>query len=254
MRYFVELSFRGTRYHGWQLQPNAHSVQAEVEKALSSVIGEPVNVTGAGRTDTGVHARYFAAHFDSESDLVLQKPVLLYHVNCILPGDIHVTDIFCVRPDAHARFSAVSRTYSYSIATRKDPFDGGLAWHFHRLLNVDAMNRASEILFSYTDFSSFCKLHGGNSTNICHIYKAEWVRLEGRLVFTIMADRFLRSMVRSIVGTIVEVGLEKLAPGELKNILEKRDRKAAGFSVPAEGLMLTDIKYPEDIRLIHPGK
>lgn len=245
-RYFIELAYKGTRFHGWQVQPNAVSVQECLEKALSTVTREPVSVTGAGRTDTGVHARYFVAHFDSEM-LNLDHPDFAHKLNSFLNKDIVIFGVSKVNPDAHARFDAVSRTYQYHLNLRKDPFALETSWHFFRQPDVDSMNEASRILFDYTDFTSFSKLHTDVKTNNCKIYRAEWVQSGTGIVFTVKADRFLRNMVRALVGTILEVGIGKIDFSQFRQIIELKDRGAAGLSVPAHGLFLTDIEYPETV-------
>ncbi len=245
-RYFIELAYKGTHFHGWQVQPNAVSVQQNLEKALSVILREPVSVTGAGRTDTGVHASYFAAHFDS-SQSNLDGPDFVYKLNSFLNKDIVIFGISKVHPEAHARFDAISRTYQYRITLRKDPFALETSWFFFRQPNLERMNMASRILFEYTDFTSFSKLHSEVKTNNCKIYRAEWTQSGTDIVFKVKADRFLRNMVRALVGTILEVGLGKIDLPEFRKIIERKDRSAAGFSVPAQGLFLTDIEYPEEI-------
>ncbi|MCE4565361.1 tRNA pseudouridine(38-40) synthase TruA [Maribellus sp. CM-23] len=245
-RYFLQLSYNGTRYHGWQVQPNAVSVQETIEKALSTLLREPVSVVGAGRTDTGVHASYFILHFD------LQKPVaagydLVYKLNSYLPNDIAVQKCWPVSGEAHARFSATSRTYHYFITTEKDPFSSETAYRYTLPLDVEKMNEAAQMLFNYEDFTSFSRLHTDVKTNNCKIYQAEWKREGARLVFVVKADRFLRNMVRAIVGTLLEVGKGKLSVAEFCAIIERQDRGAAGASAPAHGLFLVDIEYPEAI-------
>ncbi|MCK3685226.1 tRNA pseudouridine(38-40) synthase TruA [Maribellus sp. YY47] len=243
-RYFLQLSYNGTRYHGWQIQPNAVSVQETIEKALSTLLRESVAVVGAGRTDTGVHASYFILHFD------LQKPVpsghdLVYKLNSFLPNDIAVQRCWPVSEEAHARFSATSRTYHYFITTEKDPFSIETAYRYTLPLDVDKMNEAAETLFQYEDFTSFSRLHTDVKTNNCKIYQAEWKREGTGLVFVVKADRFLRNMVRAIVGTLLEVGKGKLSVEGFQQIIELQDRGAAGASAPAHGLFLVDIEYPE---------
>lgn len=245
-RYFIELAYKGTHFHGWQVQPNAVSVQECLEKALSAITREPVVVTGAGRTDTGVHASYFVAHFNS-LDTNLDHPDFVHKLNSFLNKDIVLFSISKVRPEAHARFDAVSRTYEYHLNLRKNPFTQETSWHFYRQPDLTLMNEASRILFDYTDFTSFSKLHTEVKTNNCKIYQAEWTQSGTEITFTVKADRFLRNMVRALVGTILEVGLGKIDLVEFRKIIEKKDRGAAGLSVPAHGLFLTDIEYPEKI-------
>jgi len=245
-RYFLQISYNGTNYHGWQIQPNASSVQEVMEKALSTVLREEISVVGAGRTDTGVHASFYMLHFDSENEN-LQNENLVFRLNRFLPDDIAVQQIFPVKPDVHARYSAVSRTYKYFISTVKNPFETSTAYQYTLPLDVNKMNEVATVLFEYRDFSSFSKLHTDVKTNNCNIMLAEW-RPEGdRIVFTIKADRFLRNMVRAIVGTLLEAGKGKLSKDGLRNIIEEKNRGKAGVSVPAHGLFLVDVEYPEEI-------
>jgi len=248
-RYFIQLTFKGTQYHGWQVQPNGNTVQAEVDKALSIILGEKVEVTGAGRTDTGVHANKFIAHFDSSEQDLTNSNDLIYKLNGILPKDIVVQGIRAVKQEAHARFSALSRTYSYHIHQQKDPFLDGLSTFYPGHLDIEKLNRGAEFLFDYTDFTSFSKLHTDVKTNTCIVMSAGWVREDHRVVFTIKADRFLRNMVRAIVGTLLDAGNDKICLSEVKRIIELKDRSAAGASVPAHGLYLEDVEYPDDIYL-----
>jgi tRNA pseudouridine38-40 synthase len=247
-RYFIEISYLGTAYHGWQLQPNAATVQMKLEDSLKLLTGSEIKTTGAGRTDTGVHARHFTAHFDTEHAVFETGSHCVYKLNCILPADISVKDIYPVIPEAHARFSALSRTYEYRICKYKDPFETALSWYFSRPLDIAAMNQAAGKLMEYSDFTSFSKLHSDVKTNKCHIMEAVWHDAEGKITFTIKADRFLRNMVRAIVGTMIEAGRGNIDMNGFANIIEGKDRSLAGFSVPAHGLYLVDITYP-DIRL-----
>jgi tRNA pseudouridine38-40 synthase len=251
IRFFLEISYLGTQYHGWQLQPNATTVQMILENSLKLLTGDPIKTTGAGRTDTGVHARHFTLHFDSVHPLFLTESDCVYKLNCILPADISAKDLYPVKADAHARFSALSRSYEYRINQQKDPFNIPLSWYFSRQLDIDAMNQAARKLMDYSDFASFSKLHSDVKTNDCHIMEAVWSREGSLLVFTVKADRFLRNMVRAIVGTMIDVGLGKTDLKGFTDIIEGRDRRLAGFSVPAHGLYLTDISYPE-LRLSSP--
>jgi len=246
-RYFIFLSFRGTAYHGWQLQPGKPTVQEVINRALSTLLSENINVTGAGRTDTGVHAEFFCAHFDSANDSLAHEIAFLHRLNGFLPDDIAVSRIARVKDDAHARFDALSRTYRYTFATAKDPFLADSAWLLYWKPDVALLNKASSLLLDHTDFTSFSRLHGGNKTNICKVSEATWEETPGRLVFTITADRFLRNMVRAITGTLVQVGRGKLSIIEFEEIIRGRDRGLAGQSAPAHGLSLTDIKYPPAI-------
>lgn len=241
MRYFIEFSYNGKNYFGYQIQPKEITVQEELEKALSTILRQPIKTTGAGRTDTGVHARKIFAHFDFEAEL---DPQLTYKLNSFLPPDISIQRIFKVKTDFHARFDATYRTYEYLISLKKNPFTQDSSWQmWKRNLNVEKMNEACKILFEYEDFTSFAKLHTDNKTNICKIYKAMWEKQGDELKFTISADRFLRNMVRSIVGTMVEIGNEKFPPEHLRNIIEAKNRNSAGTSAPAQGLFLVDVGY-----------
>jgi tRNA pseudouridine38-40 synthase len=246
-RYFIFISYKGTSYHGWQLQPNSVTVQKILDNALSVVLGEKINTTGAGRTDAGVHALFFCAHFDSISADLCNNSNLVFRLNRFLPEDISVSSVKKVIPDANARFSAVSRTYKYYISRTKDPFFSNSSWYLHGDIDIETMNKACTLLLHHNDFTSFSKLHSGAKTNICNIYKAFWKEEENRLIFTIKADRFLRNMVRAIVGTIVETGFGKMNPDEFGEIILAKDRCRAGTSAPAKGLFLTDIEYPPEI-------
>lgn len=246
-RYFIYISFKGTSYHGWQLQPGAVTVQKVLNEALSTILGIKISATGAGRTDAGVHALVFCAHFDiADTDLDKNKN-LIFRLNRYLPADISVIGIRKVKAGANARFSAVSRTYRYLILRTKDPFGTDTGWHVHGNLDIDAMNRASEILKRHNDFTSFCRLHSDNKTNICTVFNAGWETEGNTLVFTIRADRFLRNMVRAITGTMIEAGRGRITPEDFERILLSLNRSSAGMSAPARGLFLTDIEYPDEI-------
>ena len=245
-RYFIELAYKGTRFHGWQIQPNAETVQECLENALSTICRETISVIGAGRTDTGVHASYFVAHFDSEK-ANLDHTDFAYKLNSFLNNDIVIFGLHKVNQEAHARFDATSRTYHYYINLQKDPFAQETSWYLRNKLDVVKMNEACAVLFDYEDFTSFSKLHTDVKTNNCKIYYARWTEQNNRLVFKIKADRFLRNMVRAIVGTLVEVGQEKLNVNDVRKIIEAKDRSVAGVSVPAQGLFLSYIAYPEEI-------
>jgi tRNA pseudouridine38-40 synthase len=251
-RYFIEFSFKGTRYHGWQLQPNAVTVQSVINDSLLKLTGEKIETTGAGRTDSGVHAKSFTAHFDSDHGLFVRHADFIYKINCILPEDIAVQKIFEVKPGSHARYSATSRIYEYSISTVKDPFMLDFSWTFTKPLDMDAMNRMAEKLKEIHDFSSFSKHHSGTRNNICHISHAYWHRQNHLLVFRIQADRFLRNMVRALVGTMIAAGLRKINQVDFRDIVESKNRNNAGTSVPAHGLTLVNVLYPEEIKLL-PG-
>ena len=248
-RYFIFLTFEGTNYHGWQMQPNAITVQQTLENALILILGEKISLTGAGRTDTGVHAAIFCAHFDSYRDNIDSDKKLIFRLNNFLPDDIAIKSIKRVIPEANARFSAISRTYQYCIQKTKNPFKQQWSWHINYPLNVSLMNTACDILKKYTDFTSFSRLHSDAKTNICNISSAEWIENENEIIFSITANRFLRNMVRSIVGTMVDLGLGKISIEDFKKIIEDKDRCKAGKSAPAKGLFLTGINYPENIFL-----
>jgi tRNA pseudouridine38-40 synthase len=246
-RYFIFISYKGTSYHGWQLQPNAVTVQKILDEALSTILEEKILTTGAGRTDTGVHASAFCAHFESQATDLDERKNLLFKLNRYLPKDISVSIIRKVLPDAHARFSAISRTYTYYVSKVKDPFREESSWFIHGNLDVSLMNQACAILMEQSDFTSFSKLHSDNKTNICKIYSASWTEEVNGLVFTIRADRFLRNMVRAITGTMIEVGSGKMNLDEFRDIILARDRCRAGKSAPAKALFLTGIEYPDEI-------
>jgi len=246
-RYFIFISYKGTSYHGWQAQPNSVTVQKILDDSLSVVLNEKISTFGAGRTDTGVHATFFCAHFDSLSPDLLSVKNLIYRLNQYLPPDISVNSLRKVFPDANARYSAISRTYKYYISSTKDPFFDSSSWHLYGDIDLERMNKACSILYNHTDFTSFSKLHSGAKTNICRIYDANWEETGNRLVFTIKADRFLRNMVRAIVGTMVDVGFGKKDIREFEDIILSKDRCRAGKSAPAKGLFLVDIEYPEEI-------
>ncbi|MGB1232429.1 MAG: tRNA pseudouridine(38-40) synthase TruA [Winogradskyella sp.] len=248
MRFFIEFSYNGKAYHGWQNQPNAISVQEVLEKALSTILKTKISTMGAGRTDAGVHASQMFAHFDFEKKI--EKTDLVYKLNSYLPKDIAVTTIFEVKPDAHARFNALSRMYQYKISTLKHVFDYDFAYQVHLPLNVDAMNAACNILFEYKDFQCFSKSKTDVKTYNCDIKEAFWTQTSNGLIFTIKADRFLRNMVRAIVGTMIDIGLGKLKVEDLHQIMSSKNRSNAGFSVPAHGLYLVEIVYHENIKLV----
>ncbi len=241
----MKLSYAGTRYHGWQSQPNAVTVQETLEKALSLILRMPIKIVGAGRTDTGVHATQMVAHFDTLKSINPED--LTYKLNSFLPQDIAILEIKPVVPNAHARFDAQSRHYQYFIHQQKSPFLNATSWELNRPLDLDAMNQAAKVLLSYTDFKSFSKTHTDVKTYICDVQQAEWQVVNHQIVFKITADRFLRNMVRAIVGTLIQVGLHQLSFDDFKQIIEARDRNKAGFSVPAKGLFLTKITYSPKI-------
>lgn len=242
-RYFMRLAYNGAPFHGWQTQPNAVSVQETLEKAMSMVMRMPMAITGAGRTDTGVNARTMVAHFDVEEP-ISDTARLVRQLNSIVGRDIAVYQIVRVGDEAHARFDATSRTYKYFIGLEKSPFSYPFCWTPPYKLDVEAMNRTAKRLFDYTDFTSFSKLHTDVKTNNCRIDHACWQMEGDKLVFTVTADRFLRNMVRAIVGTLVEVGRGKITEQQFCEIIEKKDRCSAGTSVPGNALFLWDITYP----------
>ncbi|WP_417367898.1 tRNA pseudouridine(38-40) synthase TruA [Flavobacterium beibuense] len=242
MRYFIEFAYNGKNYHGWQYQPHSISVQEVLNKALSTLLKQPIDVTGAGRTDTGVHAKQMYAHFDFDKEL--DSSFWTKKLNAFLPKDIVVYRIIPLHDDAHARFDATSRTYEYHIHTFKDAFDNETSWYYFHKLDVEKMNEAAKILFEYKDFKCFSKTHTDVKTFNCVMMEANWQQDGNKLVFTVAADRFLRNMVRAIVGTLVNVGQGKLTLQEFREIIESRDRNNAGFSVPAHGLYLTKVAYP----------
>ena len=241
MRYFIKLAYNGTNYHGWQCQPNAASVQETVNKAVSVILNSEITIMGAGRTDTGVHAKEMFAHFDFET--TIDTSSLVHKLNSYLPKDISVYDIFLVQPDNHARFDAKKRTYEYHINSFKDAFLQDESWYFHQELDINLMNKAAELLFNYKDFQCFSKVNTDVNTFDCTIFEAHWTEKKGKLIFTISANRFLRNMVRAIVGTMVNIGLHKITLEDFESIIKGKDREKAGFSVPAHGLYLTKIDY-----------
>jgi tRNA pseudouridine38-40 synthase len=246
-RYFIHLSFKGTHYHGWQVQPGVATVQEVLEQKLSLLLQEKINTTGAGRTDAGVHASSFYAHFDTCHDNLHHPQKFIHQLNCILPWDIAVHDIIAVHPAAHARFDALSRTYFYRIAQVKDPFHLEFSTFFSKKVDIGKMNQAAVILKEYTDFTSFSKLHTDVKTNNCKIYHAEWIQQGTELHFTISADRFLRNMVRAIVGTLLIIGQGKMEVERIRDIIEGKNRSKAGNSVDSNGLHLIKIDYPESV-------
>ncbi len=247
MRYFITFSYDGTNYHGWQIQPNGISVQEVLQKALSTLLRQDIEVVGAGRTDAGVHAKMMVGHFDVNSQFTIhtsQLAQLVYKLNKILPRDIAVQKVEAVADDMHARFSATSRTYHYFIHTRKDPFLRHYSWQVYGELDFAKMNEAAKLLMEYTDFTSFSKTNTDTKTNLCTVTEAHWDEMEpGVWRFTVSANRFLRNMVRAIVGTLVEVGRGKLTLDGFRKVIEEKNRCSAGESVPGNALFLVDIKY-----------
>ena len=242
------MAYKGTPFCGWQLQPNGTTVQEELERALGLLLRDSVRLTGAGRTDAGVHALHYVAHFDSEKNDLHTDTSFISKVNGMIHHEIAVYRIVAVPPDAHARFDAVSRTYHYKIATKKNPFTIDWAFHFYRPLDMEKMNEAASILLEYKDFTSFSKVHTETKTNLCDIIHAQWYNdCDGELRFEITADRFLRNMVRAIVGTMIDIGVEKYPPEDIRKIILEKDRAVAGCSAPPQGLYLVKIEYPEKI-------
>lgn len=242
-RYFIHLAYLGTHYFGWQKQPNQISVQAVIEKALTQLNSNiSVEIIGCGRTDTGVHAKNYYAHFDSNHEL--DTEVYRHKLNTMLPNDISVYQVIKVDSSAHARFDATARTYEYHIIQEKNPFKSQTAFVYNMLLNVDAINKACSILKNHTDFECFSKVKTEVNNFNCEIHSITWQQSEDGYIFTISANRFLRNMVRAIVGTLLDIGQEKISLSDLENILESKNRSAAGQSVPAHGLSLVEIKYP----------
>lgn len=249
-RFFIYLAYNGGNYCGWQIQPNGISVQEAIERSLAILLRVPTPIVGAGRTDAGVHARLMVAHFDSEQEN-LDLDLLAKKLNSLLPRDISIYKIVEVKKDAHARFDATSRLYRYYITTSKDPFMHHLKYKVHGELNIESMNRCANLLFDYEDFTSFSKLHTDVKTNNCEIMLAQWERISVTdYVFTIKANRFLRNMVRSIVGTLLEVGRNKLDESDMRRIIEAKDRGQAGSSVPGHALFLEEIEYTNEIFII----
>lgn len=242
-RYFIRFSYDGTAYHGWQIQPNGVTVQEVFQRTLSMLLRTDTAVVGAGRTDTGVHARLMVAHFDASDDIDCDR--LAYKLNNALPADIAVSRVERVAADLHARFSAVARTYHYHIHTVKSPFLRAYSCEMHYHLDFEAMNEAAALLTEYTDFAAFCKSQSDNKTTLCTVTEARWTSLgDGRWRFTITANRFLRNMVRAVVGTLIEVGRHRIDLDEFRRIIEGKSRSTAGESMPARGLSLVDIVYP----------
>ncbi len=249
MRYFIQLSYNGTSYHGWQRQPNAVTVQQTIEKALNTILRKPITIMGAGRTDTGVHATMMYAHMDWEGSAFAKADLtnLTYKLNNLLPASIAIQRIFKVHDDAHTRFDALERSYIYKLSPTKNPFTENKVYYFRPELDFDKMNIAAQILLAYNDFECFSKAHTDVRTYLCDITKAQWEKVNSEWHFTITADRFLRNMVRAIVGTLVEIGRGKQSPEWIHEVLKSKNRAVAGASAPAHGLYLNKIKYPERI-------
>ena len=244
MRYFIHLSYNGKNYCGWQIQPNGISVQQKIEEALTVLLRVSTPIVGAGRTDAGVHAEAMVAHFDCEDAKIPDTAQLSEKLNRILPQDIVISHIRQVHENAHARFDATSRKYKYYLSTQKNPFRHELTYKIHGKPDLAKMNLAAQQLFNYTDFTSFSKLHTDVKTNNCKIMHAQWEQVGSEYVFTIQADRFLRNMVRAIVGTLLDVGRGKISVEDFCRIIETKDRGKAGGSVPGHALFLVDVTYP----------
>ncbi len=247
MRYFICLSYNGSAFSGWQIQENANSVQAELQNALSALLKEPIQVVGAGRTDTGVNARNYIAHFDFNGPMPPQEHTV-YKLNAILPKQICVHSVYPVSDEMHARFSALSRTYKYYIHTEKDPFCSEFSYFVpSRKVNIEKMNQACQYFLGEQDFTSLEKLNGGNKTSICNVTHAAWEAVDqDHYVFTVTANRFLRNMVRAMVGSLLEVGSGKREPQWIKEMLAQKNRGAAGHSVPGNALFLVNVEYPTE--------
>ena len=242
MRYFIWFGYDGTRYHGWQIQPNGVTVQDELQRCLSLLLRESVSVVGAGRTDAGVHARVMAAHFDTE--VAIDPSLLTMKLNGLLPYDISVDRIECVAPEMHARFSASSRTYYYYIHTKKNPFIRQYSCELHYQLDFERMNEAGRLLLKYEDFGAFCKAGSDVKTTLCQVTRAEWVQTSATTwYFVITANRFLRNMVRAVVGTLIEVGRGRMTLDEFRRVIEGKQRTMAGESMPAKALFLVRVEY-----------
>lgn len=242
MRYFIEFAYNGKNYHGFQTQPNATSVQETLTNALQLLVDKSIQIVGAGRTDSGVHAKQMFAHFDVEN--AIENSLLIPKLNSYLPKDIVIYSIFKVKEETHARFDAIARTYEYYIHNYKDAFLDDLSWYCFQPLDINLMNKACQILFEHTDFECFSKVQTEVHTFNCSVSEAKWKKIGNQLIFTIKADRFLRNMVRAIVGTMINIGSGKTSLEEFKEIIESKNRSKAGFSVPAHGLFLVKIDYP----------
>ncbi|MEJ8757624.1 tRNA pseudouridine(38-40) synthase TruA [Pontibacter sp. H259] len=245
MRYFLEIAYDGTRFHGWQVQPNAISVQEVLDDSLSKILRETINSTGSGRTDTGVHASQQLVHFDCSQHLDPQQVV--YRLNRILPDDISAYNLYLVPDDAHARYDAFARTYHYHVTLRKDPFKRYYAWYHSKPLDVEKMNEAAAILLKYEDFTTFSKVKGDTKHYRCNMYEAFWQQHGYELIFTIRANRFLRGMVRLIVGALADVGRGKLTIAQFEQMIASQDRSQASGAAPSEGLYLARVEYPENL-------
>ena len=246
-RYFIELAYKGTNFHGWQVQKNALTVQEELEKTFSLLLKEKISVTGAGRTDTGVHAFFYIAHFDSLKKNLDKDNKFIYKINQVIHPDISIKKILKVKNEAHARFDALTREYKYFISIEKNPFLREICYEYTGKLDFNKMKESAGILFEYSDFKSFCKLHSDVKTTLCNIYHSEWEVIENKYVYTIKADRFLRNMVRALVGTMFDIGRKRTDIEGFHNIFLGKNRCLAGASAPARGLALTSIDYSGEI-------
>jgi tRNA pseudouridine38-40 synthase len=246
-RYFMRMAYDGSKYHGWQRQPNSHTVQAEIESGLSKLLRQkPVITTGCGRTDAGVHASDFYLHFESDREII--DPLdLMFKLNNCLPKDLAIYGIWRVADRAHSRFDAIERSYAYHVHTRREPFIRQYSAFYPYQLKVDDMNEAARLLLGHKDFAVFCKMGGGQKTTLCDVRRAEWIQEGVRLTFYITADRFLRNMVRAIVGTLFDVGKGKITVNDFGQLLQESERSLAGDSVYANGLILTQVKYPAEM-------
>ncbi|MDG5800070.1 tRNA pseudouridine(38-40) synthase TruA [Marinilabiliaceae bacterium ANBcel2] len=245
VRYLIELAYKGTNYKGWQIQPNGVTIQQKIEEALTLMLRQPINICGAGRTDSGVHATYMTAHFDAEESID-NIDSLISRLSKFLPPDIAIYNIIKVSNNFHSRFDALSRRYEYHIILKKDPFKTDLATRLFYRPDFGKMNQAAELLFEFSDFTSFCKLHSDTKNNLCSITDAKWLKVNSsHYYFTIEANRFLRDMVRAIVGTLLDVGRGRLSIEDFKKVIDSKNRAKASMSAPAKGLYLVDIKYPD---------
>ena len=247
MRYFIEIAYSGQNYHGWQNQPDSITVQEVLENSLSKILRTKIKVMGAGRTDAGVHAKQLFAHFDYQK--INSVDDLIFKLNSFLANDISVQNLFQVNDDVHARFSALEREYQYIISLEKNPFTKDFSYQIYHKPNIDLMNQAANELLNYKDFQCFSRSNSDVKTYYCDVKIASWKSLGNQLVFTIKADRFLRNMVRAIVGTLLDVGFEKTSLSEFQEIIKSKDRSKAGTSAPAKGLFLTKVIYPEQIKM-----
>jgi tRNA pseudouridine38-40 synthase len=247
LRYFLDISYKGTNYHGWQIQKNAHTLQAEIENALSKLLGAQTPIMGSGRTDAGVHAKQQIAHFDTLESIDAEE--LIFRLNRFFSPDLAINSIVEVLPEAHARFNANERAYQYFIHQHKDPFKQHASYYFPKVLNIEEMNRAAALLIGTHDFESFSKVKTEVNNFLCTVKEAHWQVENDSIVFHVTANRFLRGMVRALVGTLIEVGLGKLSIEDFVKIIELKDRNVAGMAVPAHGLYLSSIKYPDTIYL-----